>query len=185
MHQIILSQTLSNFNMDGIFIMLSGILIIASVTDLRSHRISNRLTYSTMIFGLIYYSMISGLSGFLLSVSGLSLGLALLIGFYLLGGMGAGDVKLMAAVGSLLGPQGVFEAFLGTAVAGGIYALIILTAKGYLLDTLKRFGLMIKTFFMTKKFIYIPPSREEKAPLLCYGVAISLGTLASVAYRLI
>jgi len=94
-------------------------------------------------------------------------------------------VKLMAAVGSLLGPQGVFEAFLGTAVAGGIYALIILTAKGYLLDTLKRFGLMIKTFFMTKKFIYIPPSREEKAPLLCYGVAISLGTLASVAYRLI
>jgi len=181
-----LYMTSLNFNINIIIlIILAGVLIIASITDLRSHRISNRLTYSTMIFGLVFYSLTSGLAGFLQSVSGLSLGLALLIGFYLLGGMGAGDVKLMAAVGSLLGPQGVFEAFLGTAVAGGIYALIILTAKGYLLDTLKRFGLMIKTFFMTKKFIYIPPSREEKAPLLCYGVAISLGTLASVAYRLI
>jgi len=179
-------MTSPNFNSNAIILLLlAGMLIIASVTDLRSHRISNRMTYSTMIFGLIYYSMTSGLAGFLLSVSGLFLGLALLIAFYLLGGMGAGDVKLMAAVGSLLGPMGVFAAFLGTAVAGGIYALIILAAKGYLLDTLKRFGLMIRTFFITKKFIYIPPPREEKAPLLCYGVAISLGTLASVAYRMI
>jgi len=138
-----------------------------------------------MIFGLTYYSLTSGLAGFLLSVSGLFLGLALLIGFYLLGGMGAGDVKLLAAVGSLLGPHGVFAAFLGTALAGGIYALIILATKGYLMETLKRFGLMLKTFFMTKKFIYIPPPQGEKAPLLCYGVAISLGTLASVAYRMI
>jgi len=168
-----------------IIILLAVVLIIASVTDLRSHRISNRLTYSTLIFGLVFYSLHSGLSGFLYSLGGLFLGLALLIMFYLVGGMGAGDVKLMAAVGSLLGPQGVFAAFLGTALIGGIYALIILAAKGYLLDTLKRFGLILKTFFITKKFIYIPPPKQEKAPLLCYGVAISLGTLASVAYRMI
>jgi len=177
-------MTILNYNINGIIILLSVVLIIASVTDLRSQRISNRLTYSTMIFGLIYYSLTSGLAGFLQSVSGLSLGLVLLIAFYFLGGMGAGDVKLMAAVGSLLGPHGVFAAFLGTALIGGIYALLILAAKGYLPDTLKRFGLMIRTFFLTKKFIYIPPPREEKAPLLCYGVAISLGTLASVAYRM-
>jgi len=167
-----------------VLLLLACVLIIASFTDLRSHRISNRLTYSTMIVGLIYYCMMSGLAGLLHSLSGLLLGLAMLITVYLIGGMGAGDVKLMAAVGSILGPQGVFEAFLGTALAGGIYALIVLAAKGYLLDTLKRFGLMIKTFFMTKKFFYIPPAREDKAPLLCYGVAISLGTLASVAYRM-
>jgi len=172
-------------NMNAVIILLASVLTIASVTDIRSHRISNRLTYSTMVFGLIFYSITSGLAGFLHSVGGLFFGLALLIVFYLLGGMGAGDVKLMAAVGSLLGPQGVFEAFLGTALMGGMYALIILAAKGYLLETLKRFGLMIKTFFMTNKFIYIPPAREEKAPLLCYGVAISLGTLSSIVYRMI
>jgi len=178
-------MTILNFNVSGIIILLSVVLIIASVTDLRSQRISNRLTYSTMIFALFYYSLTSGLAGFLQSICGLSLGLVLLIGLYLLGGMGAGDVKLMAAVGALLGPHGVFDAFLGTALAGGIYALIILALKGYLLDTLKRFGLMLKTFFTTKKFIYIPPPREGKTPLLCYGVAISLGTMASVAYRMI
>ena len=185
MHQSFLSLTSPNFSAFGIIILLSCVLIIASITDLRSHRISNRLTYSTMIFGLAFYSLTSGLSGFLHSMGGLFLGLALLIAFYLIGGMGAGDVKLMAAVGSLLGPEGVFAAFLGTALIGGLYALIILAAKGYLVDTLKRFGLMLKTFFMTKKFIYIPPPKQEKAPLLCYGVAISLGTLASVAYRMI
>ena len=164
---------------------LAIILVIASVTDLRFQRISNRLTYPTMLFGLVYYSLTAGLSGFFYSIGGLFLGLVLLIIFYLAGGMGAGDVKLMAAVGSLLGPNGVFYACLGTAVVGGIYALIILAAKGYLVDTLKRFGLMLKTFFATKKFIYIPPPRQEKAPLLCYGVSISLGTLSSVAYRMI
>lgn len=168
-----------------ILILLSGVLIAASVTDLRSRRIPNRLTYSTMIGGLIFYSIHSGLSGFLTSMGGLFFGLALLIVFYLAGGMGAGDVKLMAAVGSLLGPQGVFEAFLGTGLIGGIYALMILGAKGYLPDTLRRFGLMLKTYFVTRKFIYIPPPREEKPPRLCYGVAISLGTLASLVYRMI
>jgi len=138
-----------------------------------------------MIIGLTFFSLTSGLAGFFYSMGGLFLGLALLIVFYLVGGMGAGDVKLMAAVGSLLGPQGVFQAFIGTALVGGIYALLILAAKGYLMDTLKRFGLMLKTFFMTKKFIYIPPTREEKAPLLCYGVAISLGTMSSIFYRII
>ena len=179
-------MTFPNFNISVIiFLLLASVLIISSITDLRSHRISNRLTYSTMLFGMIFYSLTSGLSGLLYSMGGLFLGLALLIAFYFVGGMGAGDVKLMAAVGSLLGPQGVFHAFLGTTLIGGIYALIILTKKGYLMDTLKRFGLMLKTFFMTKKFIYIPPARQEKAPLLCYGVATSLGTLASVAYRMI
>lgn len=175
---------LINGNINGIIIILAGVLIFASVTDLRSHRISNKLTYSTMIFGIVFYTLTSGMAGFLQSLGGLFLGLALLIVFYLLGGMGAGDVKLMAAVGALLGPQGVFEAFLGTALAGGIYALLVLAAKGYLRDTLKRFGLMIKTFFLTKKFIYIPSERQEKAPLLCYGVAISLGTMASVFFRM-
>lgn len=176
-----------NFNIKFILllIVLVGILIIASVTDLRSQRISNRLTYSTMLFGLILHTLTAGFSGLLHSIGGLFLGLILLIAFYIIGGMGAGDVKLMAAVGSLLGPQGVFHAFLGTALIGGIYALLILAAKGYLVDTLKRFGLMLKTFFTTKKFIYIPPPKQEKAPLLCYGVAISLGTLSSVAYRMI
>jgi len=179
-------MTSPDFNSNVIILLLLAVvLIMASITDLRSHRISNKLTYSTMIFGLVFSSLTSGLAGLLQSVSGLSLGLALLIGFYLLGGMGAGDVKLMAAVGSLLGPQGVFAAFLGTALAGGIYALLVLAATGLLRDTLKRFRLMIKTFFLTKKFIYIPPGGKEKAPLLCYGVAISLGTLASMACRML
>ncbi len=57
------------------------------------------------------------------STGGLFLGVAFLLPVYLIGGMGAGDVKLMGAVGSILGPQGVFIAFLYSAIAGGLYAL--------------------------------------------------------------
>ena len=56
----------------------------------------------------------------------------------LLGGMGAGDVKLMAAVGSILGPTDVFTAFLYSALIGGLYALVVLYRHGALRDTLEQ-----------------------------------------------
>lgn len=164
-----------------LFLFLIIVLLIAVVNDVRFHKIPNWLTYPTMIGAIIYHTTMNGLEGLLFSVEGMGMGIALLIVLFLMGGMGAGDAKLMGAVGGLLGPKGVFTAFIFTAIMGGIYALVLLTLHGYLKETAKRSGTILKTFILTKQFIYIPSPKREKRPRLCYGVAIALGTLISLA----
>lgn len=162
---------------------LSAVLILALITDLRSQRIPNWLTFGAVFSGIAFNSLTHGLNGLLLSLAGLFLGVAILILFHLRGGMGGGDVKLMGAVGSLLGPKGVFAAFLATALIGGMYALMLLAIHGQLRKTLNRYWLILKTGLLTGKVFYVPPSEGEKKPRLRYGVAIALGTVLSLAMK--
>lgn len=165
--------------MEYMFILLI-VLAIAAIIDIRTRRIPNWLTYPTMAVGLSYHVYTAGLQGFLFGLEGLILGFALLVVFYLLGGMGAGDVKLMAGVGSVLGPKVVFVAFLFTALAGGIYAIVILMIHG----KLKNYLLTIKNLILMRKSVIVPSEDKEKLPVLCYGVAIAVGTfIAVILYR--
>jgi prepilin peptidase CpaA len=157
------------------------ILLIAVITDVRYKKIPNILTFSGMIIAIGYHSLVRGLDGIIFSMEGLFLGMALLIAFYFAGGMGAGDVKLMGAIGGFLGPKGVFDAFLFSAIVGGIYAMVILQLRGHLIKTFKRYALIIKMFAVTGDFSYVPESRENIRNIkLCYGVAIALGTMFSI-----
>ena len=164
------------------FYLLTIILIIAVVIDIRCRRIPNWLTFSTSIIAIIYHAWVKGTEGLLFSLKGLLVGIAVLIIPYLMGGIGAGDVKLMGAIGGLLGPKNVFTAFLVSAIMGGFYAFILLVLYGHIKETLQRYGTMLKTFLLTQKFIYVSPSSQEKQPRLCYGVAIALGTTISIAF---
>ena len=161
----------------NIFVILTTILIIAVVNDLRFQKIPNILTFPAMVLAIAYNSWFSGLEGFLFSIEGIGLGMAVFISFHLFGGMGAGDVKLMGAVGGFLGPKGVFIAFLFTALTGGIYSLVILAFHGYLRGTLKRYGTMFKSYILTQKIVYVSASNKESKLRLCYGVPIAMGTL--------
>ncbi len=156
------------------------ILPIAAVYDLRFQKIPNWLTFPTMAAGLIFYTYTAGLKGLIFSVEGLLLGMAFFIVFYICAGVGAGDVKLMGAVGSVLGMKGVFAAFLGTALVGGAYAIILLTLHGLLKETVKRYGGILKVFLFTGKFVSLPPDAGTKRPVLNYGIAIAFGTLFSI-----
>ncbi|MEW5801465.1 MAG: A24 family peptidase [bacterium] len=166
-------------------LLLAVILLIAAISDFRTRKIPNRLTFPTAAVGIIYHTCVSGWKGLLFSTAGVVAGLALLMVFYLMGGMGAGDVKLMGAVGGLLGPEGVLAAFVGTALIGGIYAVGLLAVHGDLPDMVRRYGIMLKTFFFTHRMVYIPPENRESRPVLCYGLAIAIGTLLSVFIRVI
>ena len=164
-----------------LIIFLSIILIAAAVNDLRFQKIPNLLTYPSMGIALVYHFIMSGPDGLLFSAGGLALGIAVFILPYLMGGMGAGDAKLMGAVGAILGARAVFIAFLFTAIAGGIYALILLLVrrrafKGFWQQDVAT----LKTFIFTRQFIPISGDSNEKKPRLCYGIAIALGTLFSV-----
>lgn len=151
------------------------LLLAASVCDLRWKRIPNVLTFSGIIISLMLNTVINGMNGLLFSLAGAGFGLALLLPFYILGGMGAGDVKLMGAVGGFLGAKGVLYAFLLTAVAGGIYAVVLMIFAGGFRKTASAFV----NFLYTRKFAYA--SLDGRTPKLCYGVAIAIGTAFYIA----
>jgi prepilin peptidase CpaA len=164
----------------SLLIFLAIVLIPAAVIDLLQRRIPNAVTLPAMAGGIIYLTYLNGLDGFMHSTGGLLLGIAFLFPVYIIGGMGAGDVKLMGAVGSILGPQAVFAAFLYSAIVGGAYALFVLARSRVLKQTAGRYGFMLRGYLVTGQLTYLSPAADEKLPPLCYGVAISLGTIFSV-----
>jgi prepilin peptidase CpaA len=168
-----------NMIMDPFLVfLLISLLVIAALKDLHSKKIPNILTYPSMLIALNYHFVIGGLNGLLFSLEGLVLGVALFIIPYLLGGMGAGDAKLMGAVGAIIGPKGLFIAAVLTAFVGGLCALIILlTHQQFSKSFIKRYTITLKTFLWTGKFIPIPADQKERQPKLRYGVVIALGTL--------
>ena len=113
---------------------------------------------------------------------GIVAGIGLLLVFYLFGMMGAADVKLMGAVGSFLGPSGVFQAFLFTALAGGIYAVVVLAVKGQLVSFIKRMTRSLYLSIAQRKPVLLP-EEGQSLPVLCYGVAIAAGTVTSLFIR--
>jgi prepilin peptidase CpaA len=156
---------------------------VAAVTDIRSRRIPNWLTYSAMLLGVGYHVMVNGANGFLFSTAGLFLGLALLIVFYLAGGMGAGDVKLMGAVGALLGPKDVFTVFFFSAIVGGIYAIILLLVHFRVKETAMRLGGMLSGLRFGTGFAASSSEPNGKTVALNYGVAIATGVFLSVLWN--
>ncbi len=103
-----------------------------AVVDVRTFRVPNVLTIPLLIGGLIYQTATAGPSGLLGGLLGALLGFAVLFGLYLLGAMGAGDVKLMAGVGAWLGVLGAIYVFAVAGVATGIYSIVILSWHGRL-----------------------------------------------------
>jgi len=102
------------------------VMALAVRQDLVQHRISNVLTFGTFSAGLATHWTLSGPSGFMYALTGGAVGLACLLPFYLAKGMGAGDVKLMAAAGSFLGPFNALVASATTLIFGAVLAIAIL-----------------------------------------------------------
>jgi Flp pilus assembly protein protease CpaA len=104
--------------------------IIAAITDLRCFRIHNALTLPLLVTGLIFHTYLSGTAGLINSFAGVAFGSGLLMIFYLLGGIGAGDVKMMAGIGAWLGWPLIVTVLLVTAIAGAVYAVGLIVAFG-------------------------------------------------------
>ena len=161
--------------------LLLSALSFAVISDIGYQRIPNLITYPTMILGLFHHTATNGMEGFFIGMGGLAVGIVLLIPFYLMGGMGAGDVKLMGAVGSILGPKYAFISFVFTGITGAIYSvLIMIINRKYGVDLIKRGLTALKILILTKQFVPVPANNSEQKPKLYYGLAISFGTLLCV-----
>jgi len=176
------NKRLKMLNIDPVIFFLVFILAIASIADILYFRIPNWLTFTGLAAGIAYSFFSKGYEGLAFSLLGAITGFSLLIILYFIGGIGAGDVKLLGAVGSFLGPKGVFMVFLFSCLLAGVYALILIASKGMLLGTLKRYGNILKGIFFTGQFIYIPPGHKEKELKLRYAFTIALGTSIYFAF---
>ena len=153
-------------------------MILAVAWDLSKQKIPNLITLPLMLYGLAFHTITSGLSGIGYSFIGILAGIGIFIIPYILGGMGAGDAKLMGGAGALIGAKGAIVAGLFSILIGLIYAVILLVFYSkYGISFLKSSGTLIKTLFFTRQWIYIPPESEGKRPTLCYALPIALGTL--------
>ena len=161
------------------------VLSVAVLWDIRFRRIPNWLTFPAIIAGISYHTYSGGVPALLLSLGGLLVGFGGFVVFYMLGGMGAGDVKLMGAIGALLGPKDVFFAVLYTLIVGGIYAILLLITQRSNREALARYSLMAKGLVSTGHFTNIPKGEGEKTTPLCYGIAIAIGTLIVLAQRML
>jgi prepilin peptidase CpaA len=94
----------------------------ATFDDLRRRAIANWINVAGLVAGLMYHAAVRGLAGLGWAAAGAALGFAVFLIFYCLGGMGAGDLKLMAAFGTLLGPSGILVAALLAAPLGALIA---------------------------------------------------------------
>ena len=103
---------------------------LAAIVDLRTRKVPNVVTASLASTGVLVSFAGIGHVGFVASLLGLGLGVALMLPGHLFGATGAGDVKLFAAVGAFLGPAGILSAFLYTAIAGGVLAVVIAIRRG-------------------------------------------------------
>jgi prepilin peptidase CpaA len=117
--------------------------VIAAVTDLWKFKVYNLLTFPLFLSGVLYHWLSAGSVGLIASLAGALFGFSVLILFYLMGGMGLGDVKLVAAIGAWLGMPVTIYVFIASSLAAGIYALVLLAVYGGLRELACNFQIML------------------------------------------
>jgi len=155
--------------------------LVMAAWDVATRRIPNFLTFGGALAGLMYHLALQGWQGLWFSLGGLTLGLVLLLPPYALGGMGAGDVKALAALGAWLGPKGILSVFCFMGLAGGILSLGVLLFTGRLWQYLRsgwyRLLNLILLRGQRRVLVETVSPGQEKLAGIPYGVAIALGML--------
>ena len=160
------------------------VLGVATFTDLRSRRIPNWLVLPFLVAGIAVSGWFHGWHGVGQSLAGVALG-TLIYGFlFWMGGMGAGDVKLCAAIGAWIGPDQLFIALVVTGMAGGIMVLCWAAFGGFLKDLFKGTGNLVfgwrERGQLTDPELVLTNPLRRKMP---YAPAIAIGTLISFFAR--
>jgi prepilin peptidase CpaA len=153
----------------------------ACVFDIRTRRIPNMLTLSAASAGLIYHAATSGVAGAQMAAAGWILGLLLLLPYFALGGMGGGDVKLVAALGAWLGPWETFWLAMYAGIAGGVIGLIVALAHGYLRRAIANVSSML-SYWSIVGLRPVPGMTldSSKSPRVAFAIPILAGAMVTL-----
>lgn len=160
------------------------LLVLVSITDLRSRRIPNWLVLPFLGAGLVVSALLHGWRGIGQSLAGVGLAIVICGAFYWLGGLGAGDLKLCAAIGAWIGPHQLFIAQIATGIVGGIWVLVWAVYAGFVADLIKSTGDLV--FGWVKRGTLRDPEMRLDNPLrrkMPYAPAIAIGTVLSFFAR--
>ena len=174
-----------------ITVVLSAVLVTA-VTDVWKFKIYNALTLPLLITGLVYHGVVEGSVGLAGSLGGICFGFAVLFLPYLMGGMGAGDVKLLAAIGSWLGLPFTLYVFLASAIAAGVYAIALIVWQRNLRDTWINMKLIWLRLSAFSRHLGAEDSVEgqvrmaqRRQRMLPFGAMVALGLIATLVWQLV
>jgi prepilin peptidase CpaA len=164
---------------------VSVVLVEAAIIDGRQLRVPNWLTFHFVAGGLIFAGFAGGREMLLWSLAGMGVGLISLLPLYAIGGMGAGDVKLMAGLGAWIGPSLTLGAFVSSALVGGVFGVAMIVGSG---DWIHHW-VMMQTIGHEILSIRNPSQLAERAGvrkkdmmLLPYGIPIAVGSIAYFAW---
>ena len=165
--------------------LVSFILIEAAIIDGRSLRVPNWLTFHFVAGGLVFAFWRGGSALLLTSIMGAAVGLMSLLPLYAIGGMGAGDVKLMAGLGAWMGPWLTLWAFFSSAFAGALIAAGMIVYSGELyrhLAMMHTIGHEVLTIRSPAVLSDIAARRKPTMKLLPYAIPIAVGTITFFAW---
>jgi prepilin peptidase CpaA len=161
-------------------VLLAILAVLIAYHDVRYRRIPNAFVLTTVISGLAINAISGGLPGVFASLKGCALAFLLMFMLHIFGAMGAGDVKLFAAIGSVVGASLVFPTFLVVILTGGVLAVCSMIRAGAVRTTMHRvlqiFAGLMPGWEMPR--FAVPADRRYTIP---YGVAIMVGSLISLS----
>ncbi|MDT7780956.1 MAG: prepilin peptidase CpaA [Acidobacteriota bacterium] len=153
--------------------------LVITYYDVRYRRIPNTFVLATLATGLILNSLGGGLAGALASLGGCLLAFALMFVLHVFGAMGAGDVKLFAAIGSVVGASLVLPTFFVVVLVGGVLGVLTMLRAGSVRTTLHNTLMLLVGLLPGWRMprLAVPADRRKTIP---YGVAITFGSLISL-----
>ncbi|MBM4004901.1 MAG: prepilin peptidase [Planctomycetes bacterium] len=165
--------------------LVTVVLVVAAVIDGLKLKVPNWLTFPFIVSGWIFSLASMGFEGLGWSMLGTVVGLALLLPAYAIGGMGAGDVKLLMGVGAWVHPTLTFYGFCVSAVVGAILAIgMVLYRRKWNKHYGQFFGILTEMMVIKdpNQLAAIAAERKSSMMLLPYGIPIAIGTIAYFAW---
>jgi prepilin peptidase CpaA len=165
--------------------LVTVVLVVAAVIDGIQLKVPNWLTYPFVITGWVYSVSAYGLEGLGWTVLGTIVGLVLLLPAYSIGGMGAGDVKLMMGIGAWVHVSTTFYAFCATTIVGAVLAVLMVLARKAWQKHYMQFWSILAEIMVIKnpdKLATIAAERKSTMLLLPYGIPMAIGTIGYFAW---
>jgi prepilin peptidase CpaA len=167
-------------------IMLSVLIVASLISDIKTGRIKNFIVLPFIAAGPVISLIFFGSRGLLDSIAGILVPVVILFILYALKMLGAGDIKLFCAIGSIMGAKFAICSMLYSFIAGGIFAIFIMLARKNAAERMKSFFTYLKHSFLTMSLKpYTDNIGSDRSSVFCFSYAIAAGTLIRLLQELL
>jgi prepilin peptidase CpaA len=163
-------------------ILLAVFILTAFISDVRSSLIPNTLNVGAAMAGLLYHIAFDGWYGLLDSAIGLSIGFFILLVLYIFGALGAGDVKLFAALGALMGTVFVWQSIMYSLIYAGVIGLILLLVRKKLIPVGKRMTGWLLSIVVLKDCLTFKKMKQQELLQFPFMYAVLPGVFTAWYY---